>query len=86
MNLKLKQDRWSELKTTASHCSLTHFAENIKGVARCCPAAEGISPGVAGQAGTEQRVSDGDGDKVLVEPAVHQAVWHGVVPVAHGTT
>ena len=45
-----------------------------------------VLPGVAGQAGTEQCVSDGDGHKVLVEQAVHPAVWHHVVPVAYGTT
>lgn len=42
--------------------------------------------GIAGQAGAEQCVSNGNGDKMLMEPAVHPAVWHDVVSVAHGTT
>lgn len=46
----------------------------------------GLSPGVAGQAGAEQRVADGDEDEVLMQPAVQQAVGHDVIPVAHGAT
>lgn len=43
-------------------------------------------PGIAGHAGTEQRVPDGDENKVLMEPAVHPAVGHHVVPITDGTT
>lgn len=43
-------------------------------------------PGVTGQAGTEQGVSDGDGDKMLMQPAVHPAVGHDVVAIAYCTS
>lgn len=43
-------------------------------------------PGVAGQAGAEQSVSNGDVHKVLVQPRVHPAVWNDVGAVAYGTT
>lgn len=43
-------------------------------------------PGVAGQAGTEQCVSNGNGDKMLMEPSVHPAIWHDIVSVAQGTS
>lgn len=46
----------------------------------------GLLPGIAGQTGAEQCVSDGDGDEMLMEPAVHPAVWYDVVAVAYGTT
>lgn len=43
-------------------------------------------PGVAGQAGAEDTVSHCNGDKVLLQPAVHPAVGDDVVTVADGTT
>lgn len=42
------------------------------------------SPGVAGQAGAEDTVPHCDGDKVLLQPAVHPAVRDDVVAVADG--
>lgn len=47
--------------------------------------AASVLPGIAGEAGAEQRVSDGDGDEMLVEQTVDPAVGHHVVAVAHGT-
>lgn len=44
------------------------------------------SPGVAGQAGAEDTVPHCDGDKVLLQPAVHPAVRDDVVAVADGAT
>lgn len=43
-------------------------------------------PGIAGQAGAEQCVSNSNGDKMLMDPAVHPAVWHDIESVAYGTT
>lgn len=43
-------------------------------------------PGIAGQAGTEQCVSNGNGDKMLMEQTVYPAIWHDVVSIAYGTT
>lgn len=43
------------------------------------------SPRVAGHTGAEQRVSDADDDKVLLQPAVHPAVGDDVVAIAYGT-
>lgn len=42
-------------------------------------------PGIAGQTGAQHRVSNGDGGEVLMEPGVHPAVWHDIMPVAYGT-
>lgn len=42
-------------------------------------------PGVAGHAGAEERVADGDGHKMLVKPTVDPAVGHRVRPVWDGT-
>lgn len=43
-------------------------------------------PGVAGQTGAEHRVRHGNGDKVLMEPAVHPAVRYDIVAVAYSAT
>lgn len=45
-----------------------------------------LLPGIAGQTGTEQCVSNGNGDKMLMEPAIHPAVWYDIVSVAYSTT
>lgn len=42
--------------------------------------------GITGQTGAEKCVSNSDGDKMLMKPAVHQAVRHDVVSIANGTT
>lgn len=42
------------------------------------------SPGVAGQAGAEERVPDADDDEVVLQPAVDPAVGDGVAAVADG--
>ncbi len=49
-------------------------------------AGSSVLPGVAGQAGAEQCVSNGNGDKMLMQPAVHPAVWYNVVSIAYSTT
>lgn len=43
-------------------------------------------PGIAGQAGAEHRVSDGNGNKMLMKPSVYPTLWHDVVSVAYGTS
>lgn len=43
-------------------------------------------PGVAGQTGAEQCVSNGDGDKMLMKPAVHPAVWYDIASITYSTT
>lgn len=45
-----------------------------------------LLPGIAGQTGTEQRVSNGNGDKMLLQPAVHPAVRDDIVAVTYSTT
>lgn len=43
-------------------------------------------PGVAGHAGTKERVSDGDGHEMLVKPTVYPAVGHHVRAVCDAAT
>lgn len=45
-----------------------------------------LLPGIAGQAGAEHRVPDGNGNKMLMKPSVHPTLWHDVVSVAYGTS
>ena len=47
---------------------------------------EDLSPGVAGEAGAEDGVSHGNGDVVVMQPAVDPAVRHDVGPARDGTT
>lgn len=43
-------------------------------------------PGVAGRAGAEDGVGDGDKDEVAMEPTVHPALGHHVGAVSDGAT
>lgn len=66
-----------------------NFLENIYFL--CKPRRTGnvhssFLPGIAGQAGTEQCVPNGNGDKILMEQTVYPAIWHDVVSIAYGTT
>lgn len=45
-----------------------------------------LSPGVAGHAGTKERVADGNGHKMLVKPTVDPGVGHHVRGVCYGAT
>lgn len=43
-----------------------------------------LSPGVAGHAGTKERVGDADGHEMLMKPTVYPAVRHHVRAVCDG--
>ena len=47
---------------------------------------ECFSPGVAGEAGAEDGVAHGNGDVVVMQPAVDPVVRHDIRPIRDGTT